>query len=139
MLVAVIGFLAGILSGLAVGGGTLLVPALVLITGISQHTAQGVSLLSFIPTSIVAVITHYRQGNVRPRLALLLSLGAVAGAVAGSLIAVKIPALFLRKIFGVFLMGMGIYEFFCKNGKADSTVPCTGEQPCHPDKTKPPD
>ena len=115
MLVAVLGFLAGILSGLAVGGGTLLVPALVFLTEINQHTAQGVSLLSFIPTSIVAVVTHHRQGNVRPKLAAYLAVGAVLGAVAGALIAVKIPAPYLRKIFGLFLMAMGIYEFCCKS------------------------
>lgn len=114
MVVAIIGFLAGILSGLAVGGGTLLVPALVLFTNITQHTAQGVSLLSFIPTAIVAVITHYRQGNVRLRLALYLAVGSVAGALAGAIIAIKIPAPLLKKIFGLFLIVMGIYEFFCK-------------------------
>lgn len=115
MLVTALGFLAGILSGLAVGGGTLLVPALVFLTEINQHTAQGVSLLSFIPTSIVAVITHHRQGNVRPKLAAYLAVGAVLGSVAGALIAVKIPAPYLRKIFGLFLIGMGIYEFCCKS------------------------
>ncbi|PKM81869.1 MAG: sulfite exporter TauE/SafE family protein [Firmicutes bacterium HGW-Firmicutes-14] len=115
MLVTLIGFIAGILSGLAVGGGTLLVPALVFLTGITQHTAQGVSLLSFIPTALVAVITHYRQGNVRPRLAGYLIIGTVAGAVIGSMAAVNIPAPVLRKIFGVFLMTMGVYEFCCKS------------------------
>lgn len=118
MMVVLIGFLAGILSGLAVGGGTLLVPALVFFSHIGQHTAQGISLLSFIPTSIVAVIIHYRQGNVRPRLAFYLSIGTIAGAVLGAMIAVKIPAFQLRKIFGIFLMAMGIYEFFHKTRKA---------------------
>ena len=117
MIVTIIGFLAGILSGLAVGGGTLLVPALIFLTDINQHTAQGVSLLSFIPTSIVAVITHYKQGNVRPRLALYLVLGTVAGAVIGAIIAVKIPAPLLKKFFGLFLITMGIYEFRCKSKK----------------------
>lgn len=115
MLVILIGFLSGILSGLAVGGGTLLVPALVFFSGLSQHTAQGVSLLSFIPTSMVAVFTHYRNGNVRPRLAVILAVGTVAGSVAGALIAVKIPAAQLKHFFGVFLMVMGIYEFCWKS------------------------
>ncbi len=115
MIVTIIGFFAGILSGLAVGGGTLLVPALVFLTGITQHTAQGVSLLSFVPTSIVAVITHYRQGNVRPRLAGYLAIGTVAGALLGAMIAVRIPAPALQRIFGIFLMAMGFYEFFYKS------------------------
>jgi len=115
MLVTIIGFFAGILSGLAVGGGTLLVPALVFLTGISQHDAQGVSLLTFIPTSIVAVITHYSQGNVRPKLAVYLVISTIGGAVAGAMIAVQIPAPLLKKLFGLFLMAMGIYEFFCRD------------------------
>ncbi|MDT3699965.1 MAG: sulfite exporter TauE/SafE family protein [Thermincola sp.] len=114
MLVTIIGFLAGILSGLAVGGGTLLVPALVILSDLSQHMAQGVTLLSFIPTSMVAVYTHYKSGNVRPRLAFYLTFGTVAGAVAGAIIAGKIPAAQLKQFFGVFLMIMGIYEFCCK-------------------------
>lgn len=123
MLVAIIGFFAGILSGLAVGGGTLLVPALVFLKGVPQHTAQGITLLSFIPTAAVAVITHYKQGNVRPRLAGLLIIGTVGGAVVGSMVAEQIPAEMLKKIFGLFLMGMGIYEFFCKarHVKTDKT------------------
>lgn len=114
MLVAIIGFLSGILSGLAVGGGTLLVPALVLFTELSQHMAQGITLLSFIPISAVAIITHYKQGNVRPKLAATIAIGTVVGAVIGASLAAEIPAPFLKRIFGLFLMGMGIYEFFCK-------------------------
>lgn len=111
MIVAIIGFFSGILSGLAVGGGTLLVPALIFLQNIPQHIAQGVSLASFLPTAAVAVVTHLRQGNVRPRLALFLAIGAVLGAVAGALLAVRISAPVLQKIFGVFLMVMGIWEF----------------------------
>jgi len=116
VLVTIIGFFTGILSGLAVGGGTLLVPALVFLTDLTQHTAQGVSLISFIPISMVAVYTHYRQGNVRPRLALYLVIGTAAGAVAGAMIAIKISAPLLTRLFGLFLIGMGVYEFFHKAG-----------------------
>ncbi|WP_418792451.1 sulfite exporter TauE/SafE family protein [Phosphitispora sp. TUW77] len=111
MIVTIIGFFTGILSGLAVGGGTLLVPALIFLTDITQHTAQGVSLLSFVPTSIVAVITHNKQGNVRPRLAGYLVIGTVAGALFGAMIAAKITAPALQRLFGIFLMTMGCYEF----------------------------
>jgi uncharacterized membrane protein YfcA len=115
MLFAVIGFFSGILSGMAVGGGTLLVPALVYLTGISQHKAQGLSLLSFIPVAITAVITHFRLGNVKPRLASRLAISALGGAVAGAFLAMQISPFYLKKIFGLFLIGMGIYEFFYKN------------------------
>lgn len=117
MLILLIGFLSGILSGLAVGGGTLLVPALVFFSGVNQHMAQGITLLSFIPTSIVAVFIHYRQGNVKPRLAIYLTFGTLAGAIVGSLTAVHIPASFLKRIFGIFLVIMGVYEIFCRSKK----------------------
>ena len=105
----------GILSGLAIGGGTLLVPALVFLVGTQQHVAQGVSLAVFIPTAIVAIITHARQGNVKFKLALYLIAGSVVGAVGGSLLASHLDGELLRKIFGFFLIVMGIYEYVCKS------------------------
>jgi hypothetical protein len=115
MLVYFIGLLMGILSGLAIGGGTLLVPALVILMSVEQHTAQGICLAAFIPTAVVAVITHYRQKNINVKLALRLTIGAVIGAAIGSILANKVDAVFLRKIFGFFLIAMGLYEFFAKN------------------------
>lgn len=114
MLVYIIGLCMGILSGLAIGGGTLLVPALVILAGISQHTAQGICLASFIPTAVAAVITHYRQDNVRLKLAMYLSIGALVGAFLGASLANRIDAHLLRRIFGIFLILMGTYELFGK-------------------------
>lgn len=114
MLIYVIGLLMGILSGMAIGGGTLLVPALVIFLDIGQHTAQGICLAAFIPTAAVAVITHYRQKNINVHLALSLTLGALAGAVIGATLANKLEAEILRKIFGLFLIAMGCYELFGK-------------------------
>jgi len=105
----------GILSGLAIGGGTLLVPALIYLIGTEQHIAQGVSLAAFIPTAIVAVITHYYQGNVKLKLAFYLAAGSLIGAFLGSLLASSLDAQTLKKIFGFFLIGMGIYEYACKS------------------------
>jgi uncharacterized membrane protein YfcA len=114
VLIYLIGLFMGILSGLAIGGGTLLVPALVILMNVKQHTAQGVCLAAFIPTALVAVITHYRQGNVKVKLALCLTLGALVGAAMGATFANKVNPELLRKIFGFFLIAMGIYEFFGK-------------------------
>lgn len=112
MLIYLIGLGTGILSGLAIGGGTLLVPALIFFSGISQHIAQGISLTSFIPTAIVAVITHYRQGNINVKLSLYLIVGSLLGAFIGATFANTIDAAILQKIFGFFLIIMGLYEFF---------------------------
>lgn len=115
MLILVIGFLSGILSGMAIGGGTLLVPALVFFSAVQQHTAQGVSLASFLPTALVAVITHYRQGNVKFRLAGTLIIGSISGAIIGATIASNFSPQLLKKIFGVFLIFMGLYEYLGKS------------------------
>jgi uncharacterized membrane protein YfcA len=117
MLIYLIGFLMGILSGLAIGGGTLLVPALVFLMNIPQHTAQGICLASFVPTAIVAVITHLRQNNVNIKLALCLTVGALAGALLGATLAHHVEAALLKKFFGVFLVIMGVYEFLGKPQK----------------------
>lgn len=114
MLIYLIGFIMGIISGLAMGGGTLLVPALVILMNVPQHTAQGVCLASFIPTAVVAVITHLKQKNVKLQLTFYLAIGALLGAFLGASIANHVDAPLLRKIFGGFLVLMGIYEFFCK-------------------------
>ena len=91
-----------------------MVPALVFIAGTQQHVAQGVSLAAFIPTAIVAVYTHFRQGNVKLKLALFLAVGSILGAVLGANLAAEISPELLRKIFGGFLIVMGLYEFFGK-------------------------
>ncbi len=110
MLIYLIGLLAGILSGMAIGGGTFLVPALVFLLGIEQHTAQGTCLAAFIPTAAVAIITHYRQGNVNLRLVLYLIIGTLSAAILGASLANTFDAAILKKIFGFFLIAMGIYE-----------------------------
>lgn len=115
MLIWIIGLLMGILSGLAIEGRTLLVPALVFLVGTKQHIAQGVSLAVFIPTALVAIVTHARQGNVNFKLAFYLIVGSVIGAIGGSLLASELNAELLRKIFGFFLIAMGIYEYVGKS------------------------
>lgn len=104
----------GIMSGMAMGGGILLVPALVFFVGTEQHVAQGVCLATFIPTAIVAVTTHARQGNVNFKLALYIIIGSVIGALIGSNLASSFSSVALKKIFGVFLVGIGIYQFIAK-------------------------
>lgn len=97
----------GILSGLAVGGGSILLMLLVLLFRVPQHQAQGAVLAAFTVTAAVAAYTHWRQGNVRGRLVLWLSLGSVTGAVAGALLAARMPAGALRRAYALYLIGMG--------------------------------
>jgi uncharacterized membrane protein YfcA len=81
-----VGLLAGVIAGLlGVGGGVVFVPGLVLVLGLSQHVAEGTSLLAMLPVVLVGAASQRRYGNVRHRDALLvgaLSLGGAAGGVA---------------------------------------------------------
>ncbi len=104
VVVLALGAGVGLLGGmLGIGGGSLLVPAMVFLLSIDQHTAQGVSLAVVVPTAVVGAATHYRHGNVLPRLALTLSVLAVVGAVAGAWLAGYLDGALLRRVFGVFL------------------------------------
>ena len=117
MLILLVSVLSGIISGMGIGGGTVLIPALIILFNISQHVAQGVNLISFIPTASVAVITHIKNRNILGKLSILLISGGLLGAVIGSILASSISSPVLRKLFGIFLFIMGIYEITSKSKK----------------------
>ncbi len=101
-----IGLLAGILGGLfGIGGGSLLIPALILVMGFSQHMAQGVSLGAMLPPiGVLAAYKYWKEGNMNWRVALLISAGFILGGYIGATIANKINPKLMRKMFGIFLM-----------------------------------
>ena len=104
-----IGLLAGVGSGLlGIGGGAIMVPAMVVLLGLSQHVAQGTSLVVIIPTAISGAVTHFRMGNVRLASAAWLSLGGIVGAAAGALAALATPDEALRLLFGGYLAFTGL-------------------------------
>ncbi len=99
------GFGAGLLSGLmGVGGGTITIPALVLLLGISQHAAQGISLAIIIPTAMIGAYGYFMRGYVDMRRVYLIAGGAIPGAVLGSWVACSISSGSLRQIFGGFVI-----------------------------------
>jgi uncharacterized protein len=104
-----IGVAAGFLAGLlGVGGGILLVPAMVLLLGFDQHVAQGTSLVVIVPAAMIGTWTHYRRGTIRPRDAVLVAAGGVVGAVIGSLSALSIDDEILRRLFALVLLATAI-------------------------------
>ena len=107
----VIGVLAGVAAGLfGVGGGIVLVPALIYWAGFSQHVATGTSLAVLLPPiGLAATLEYYRHGNVDVSAAILLALGMFAGAWVGAYFANQIRGPHLRLLFGVFVTGLGIY------------------------------
>ncbi|RLA81327.1 MAG: sulfite exporter TauE/SafE family protein [Deltaproteobacteria bacterium] len=104
-----IGLIAGVVSSmLGVGGGIILVPMLILLMKLDSHQAIGTSLTIIIPTVIVGAYSHYRLENVNTQLAIIIAIGAVAGAVIGTHIAEALPSQHLKKIFGVVLFIIAI-------------------------------
>lgn len=109
-----IGLAAGIVSGMGIGGGTILIPALVLFMKPEQHIAQSVNLVFFIPTAVVALIIHIKNKRVDFRMAVPIIIFGLAGAYLGSRLALNLQGADLRRWFGIFLLAMGIYEMVRK-------------------------
>ncbi len=110
----VLGVLVGILSGLiGIGGGILIVPALIFMFGFSQHQAQGTTLaLLVLPVGSLAAFTYYRNGNVNIKAAILIALGFVVGGLIGAKFAGNLPDKTLARIFGSVLIVVGIRSLF---------------------------
>ncbi|MEN6426267.1 MAG: TSUP family transporter [Phycisphaerales bacterium] len=101
-----LGLLGGILSGLlGIGGGILIVPALVFIAGMTQHKAQGTTLALMVPPiGLLAAWTYWKQGYVDVKVAILICLGFFFGGLIGAKLAGVINAAMLKKLFGVLLL-----------------------------------
>ncbi len=103
------GGLAGFLSGLlGVGGGTVMVPALVLGDGLDQHLAQGTSLAAMVLPSLIGAYTHWTLGHVRRKVVPGLLAGVLLGAYLGGRLALGIPEFLLRTLFAVILVWMAL-------------------------------
>lgn len=103
--IALVGVGAGVLSGLfGVGGGILVVPALVMILGLDQRLASGTSLGAVFPISVASLITYWSQDNVDWAMALWLAIGAVGGAVYGTKLIHRLPRRFIGYLFTVMLV-----------------------------------
>lgn len=103
------GAFTGFLSGMmGVGGGTIMVPSMVLLTGFTQHTAQGSSLLAMVPAGGVGAFTHWRLGNVNGSILPGLIIGILIGTFLGGSLAHVISEGTLRVIFAAVLIWTGI-------------------------------
>lgn len=101
----VLGFAAGVLSGMfGVGGGILFVPTFALVLGLSQLGAQASSLAAMIPVVLVGAWRQHRYGNVRWRAALVVGLASALGVALGVVVATALPEEALRKLFAALLV-----------------------------------
>ena len=104
--ILLLGLVGGVLVGLlGIGGGVVLVPAMVYLLHLDQHTAQGTSLFVLLPPiGLGALREYWKQGQVDLKAGILCALGMLIGAYAGSLIALPMPSGNLKGLFGCFLM-----------------------------------
>lgn len=112
MLLFIIGIASGIISGMGIGGGAILIPALIIILGMEQHNAQGINLFYFIPTAIIALAVHIINKRIEFKTAAQIIITGLIGAYFGSKLALSINGIVLRKLFGIFLMMIGIFELY---------------------------
>jgi len=112
--VILIGLAAGMLSGLVgVGGGIIIVPALVFLLGFSQHQAIGTSLgLLLLPAGILAVMNYYKKGFIDIRVVLILFAGYVIGSYFGSKISLSVSQDLLKKVFAIMLILIAVKMLF---------------------------
>ena len=116
LLYLLLGLVAGILSGLiGIGGATIVIPALVLMFGLSQHMAQGTTLALMVPPiGILAAWTYYQKGLVDLKIAGFVCLGFLLGGLIGAKLAIGIPEQILKKMFGIFLLSVSLRMIFFK-------------------------
>jgi len=105
-----IGALAGALSGLfGIGGGVIIVPALIYLAGFDQHLATGTSLAILLPpVGVGAALEYYRQGRVNIRAAVIIAVTLLLCAWLASMVANRVSGPYLRLMFGIFVTGLGL-------------------------------
>ena len=114
LILIVVGICAGMLSGLVgIGGGIIIVPALVYFLAFSQKMAQGTSLgILLLPIGLLAVAQYYKQGYIDLRVVLIISLAFFFGSYFGSKIALTLPQETVKKIFAVFMLLLALKMLF---------------------------
>ena len=117
MIAGAAGLVCGILSGLGIGGGTLLMVWMTAVMGMEQTTAQGINLMYFLPTAACALILHAKNRLLRLRTILPAAIGGCVCAVGAALLALTIDTELLRRLFGGFLLLVGVNELFYRDKK----------------------
>lgn len=112
MLEIIFGLIAGMVTGLGMGGGTILILLLSVFMGLEQHVAQATNLVFFIPTSLAAIFINLKQKNVDLKLVTVISFFGVIGAIIGAMISDKISSDSLRKYFAVFILIIAFHEIY---------------------------
>ncbi|OGX39373.1 MAG: hypothetical protein A3D87_08840 [Omnitrophica WOR_2 bacterium RIFCSPHIGHO2_02_FULL_50_17] len=112
----IVGLISGIVSGaFGIGGGTIMVPALIFLFGLTQHQAQGTALTVMLPpVFLLAVLRYYWAGHVKVQMALFIACGFVVGALLGAHFIQGVSEVHLKRAFGIFLILVGMKMAFFK-------------------------
>jgi hypothetical protein len=112
----ILGVAAGILGGMfGIGGGAIIVPALVFIFGLTQHQAQGTTLAILVPPiGLLAAMRYYQSGNVKLSVAAFVCIGFFIGGLIGANIVHSFPDALLKRMFGVFFLLVSLQMIFIK-------------------------
>ncbi|MEG1499591.1 MAG: TSUP family transporter [Clostridia bacterium] len=110
-LLILFGLISGTISGMGMGGGTALIPLLTLLLSINQKTAQGINLLTFLPTGIIAIISHIKNKLIKKKGLGFIILPAVMFSAGASFLTSLIPKKILGVSLGVFLIVIAVIEF----------------------------
>jgi uncharacterized membrane protein YfcA len=111
-----LGLTAGVISGLiGIGGGTIIVPVLVFLFGLSQHEAQGTTLALLVPPiGFLAAWTYYQQGYVDLKIAALICVGFFFGGLLGAKLATRLSNIVLERVFGIALLLISLKMILAK-------------------------
>ncbi|MEH2264609.1 sulfite exporter TauE/SafE family protein [Nostoc sp.] len=121
LLCLILGLIAGVVSGITgIGGGIIILPALIFVFGFSQHQAQGTTLALLVPPiDILAAWTYYKQGYVDIRIAAFICVGFVLGGWFGAKIGMGLSNVILARVFGVLLLVSAIRVMFINVGDSN--------------------
>jgi len=116
ILIIIIGLVAGVLSGLfGIGGGIVIIPALVYLCGFEQLKAQGTSLAILLPpVGVLAFMQYYKKGNVDVTAAIIMCGTMLIASMFGAKLANLLPVAVMKKAFAIFLMAVSIKMLFGK-------------------------
>lgn len=106
------GIISGVFSGIGMGGGTILILILSVFMGIDQHIAQATNLIFFIPTSLIAILTIFKEKLVNLKVGIPVAISGILGAIIGAKISINMNVNYLKKFFGIFLILVTIYEIY---------------------------
>ena len=113
---ALAGTVTGVITGFGIGGGTILILYLTLFAGLGQVESQGINLVYFIPSATAALVSHIKNKRVIWRAFLFAAGAGILTTIFGSMLASRLDVTLLRRIFGAFLIVVGISELFFKKG-----------------------